>query len=138
MYPLGVVMSKKSASSQAAWAILTEGVTRARVESHRLQHLINRAQKLVDGSEQKDHLYQIAGDIIVALPERLDQILLALDRTSLALAKMGEEFLESRLPLSDKTMVDEAVSAAFGKAQIRTQARKLAMRYLEDQGETEE
>ena len=104
----------KEASSQAAWALLAEGVARARVEAHRLQHLMNRAQRLVDGSEEKDHLYQVAGDVIIAMPERLDQVLVALDRTALALSKLGEEFLSSRLPLSDREMVDEAVEAAFG------------------------
>lgn len=105
---------KKDASSQAAWALLTEGVTKARVEAHRLQHLLSRATQLVEASEEKEHLYQVAGDIITAAPKRLDQVLLALDRTSLALSKMGIEFLESRLPLGDKTMVAEAVEAAFG------------------------
>lgn len=59
---------QKRASSQAAWALLTEGVTQARVETHRAQHLLNRAQRLIDASEEKDHIYQVAGDIILALP----------------------------------------------------------------------
>ena len=126
-------MLDKKASSQAAWALLNEGVSRARVESHRLQHLIDRAQSLVEASDQKDHLYQVAGDVIVALPERLSQLQLALDRTGLALAKMGEHFLTSRLPLADKTMVEEAIQAAFGGTQISDQAKKVAKRFLDEQ-----
>lgn len=125
-------MASKSASSQAAWALLTEGVTRARVEAHRLQHLITRAESLVAQSNERDHLYQVAGDIIEGLPRRLDALLLALDRTALALAKMGEEFLGSRLPLADKTMVEEAVQAAFGTTQLRhSVASRVAQRYLD-------
>jgi len=104
----------KTASSQVAWALLTEGVTRARVEAHRLKHMIVRATKLVEESSEKEHLYQVAGDIIVGLPARLEQLEVALDRSGLALSKMGVEFLEARLPLSEKNMVDEAVEPAFG------------------------
>ena len=72
----------KQASSEAAWALITEGVTAARLDAHRLKHLINRAQKLVEGSKYKEHLYQIAGDLILALPERCGTLERNLDRTS--------------------------------------------------------
>ena len=121
----------KTASSQAAWALLTEGVTRARIESHRLQHLMERSVKLVEASEAKEQIYQAAGDIIVGMPERLELLQQALDRTSLALAKMGQEYLESRLSLSDKTMVEEAVQAAFGVYRPRHSASaRVADRFL--------
>lgn len=125
----------KISSSQAAWALLTEGVTRARLESHRLDHLISRAQKLVDNSPHKEHLYQIAGDIIVSLPQRLDALKVSLDRTGLALSKMGVDFLESRLPLSEKVLVEEAVQSAFGKANPRHSRliSRVADRYLQNQ-----
>lgn len=128
----GTVVNPRRASSQAAWALLTEGVTRARVETHRIQHLINRAMKLVDTSEEKDHLYQVAGDIILALPTRMEQLAIVLDRTGLALSKMGIEFLDARLPLSDKQMVEEAVSAAFGgKTPRKSMTARVADRYME-------
>ena len=69
-------MKKKSTSSYASWALLSEGVSSARVEAYRLRHLVNRAMLLIDQSVAKDHLYQVAGDIIVGLPERLDRICL--------------------------------------------------------------
>lgn len=119
----------KSASSQAAWALLTEGVTQARVELHRLQHLMTRSQMLVDGSDEKEHIYQVAGDIILAVPERMERIRITLDRTALALSKMGETFLTARLPLSEKLMVDEAVESTFGKAQLRESAMRVARRF---------
>jgi hypothetical protein len=76
--------------------------------------MVNRCLKLVEASEEKDHLYQVAGDIIVSLPNRLEKLQVVLDRTSLALSKMGEDFLEARLPISEKNLVDEAMSPAFG------------------------
>jgi hypothetical protein len=125
-------MTEKTASSQAAWALLTEGVTKARVEAHRLQHLLDRAVQLVDKSKEREHFYEVAGDIIQAIPMRLDALQTTLDRTSLALAKMGESFLEARLSISDKTMVNEAVQSAFGGSQMRQSesAKRVARRYL--------
>lgn len=125
-------MGKKTASSQAAWALLTEGVTRSRLEVHRIQLMVQRIMALVDDSEKKEHIYQVAGDVIEGMPKRLQSLEIALDRTSLALSKMGEEFFESRLPLSEKALVDEAVEAAFGASQPKhsASARRVAERYM--------
>jgi len=101
------------------------------LEAHRLRHLINRAIKLVEESEEKDHIYQMAGDMIVSVPDRLDKIDIALDRTSLALARMGEEFLDARLSISDKQLVDDAISAAFGSPKHKESAEeRVASRYM--------
>jgi hypothetical protein len=112
----------RNATSQAAWSLLTEGVTRARVEAHRLQHLCNRASALVQASPLKEEVYQAAGDIIVAVPDRLGQLMTALDRTSLALAKMADEVFLPRMSLSDKETLDEAfvtsrVAQSLGRVQ---------------------
>jgi len=122
-------MKQKEASSQAAWALLMEGVAQARVDGHRIQQMIERAMKLISQSEHEEHLYQVAGDIIEGLPRKLDRMLINLDRTSFALAKMGEDFLSSRLPLEDKTRVEEAVDPVFGRVRDKM-TRKIALRYL--------
>ena len=90
----------RQASSEAAWALITEGVTSARLEAHRLNHLMTRGLKIVEGSKAKDHLYQVAGDILLAAPKRLQALEIDLDRTALALSKMGDSYLSARLPLS--------------------------------------
>lgn len=128
-------MNEKNASSQAAWALITEGVVSARVEAHRLKLLTQRAKKLVDQSDHKEHLHQVAGDIIFGIPQRLEALEMDLDRTSLALSKMGETFLEARLPLGDKNQVEEATMPAFGGGTVRyaTERRlisRLTLRYL--------
>jgi len=107
-------VDERHASSQAAWALLTQGVTSARLKAHRLQHLFGRASKLVEDSDHKDHLYQVAGDVIMSAPPTLNDLIRDLDRTGLALSKMGETYLSARLPLTDKTMVDDASMPAFG------------------------
>lgn len=124
-------MQSKDASSQAAWALLMEGIAQARVETHRAQHLLNRALRLIEDSEKKEYLHQVAGDIIQALPQRLDRTAVILDRTGLALSKMGEEFLEARLSIADKNMVDEAIESAFGKGSMHHSAvSRISLRYL--------
>jgi len=121
----------RQASSSAAWALLTEGVTAARIDAHRLRHLLMRAEQLVKRSEHKDHLYQVAGDIISGVPQRLTSLEVNLDKTALALAKMGEAFLGSRLPLSEKTEVEEAVEPSFGGGKLRQSAEdRVASRWL--------
>lgn len=103
-------MDRKS-SSEAAWALLTEGVASARLEAHGMRHLVIRGQRLVEASPAKEHLYQVAGDLITSIPGRLSRLERILDRTSLALSKMGESYLSARLPLDDQVLVEEAVES---------------------------
>lgn len=107
-----------------------EGVASARLEAHRLKHLINRSQRLVEESDHREHLYQVAGDIIVDLPARLRRLEVALDRTALALSGMGEDFLSARLPLSEKQLVEEATQPGFGGHQLRHSAQAVARRWM--------
>lgn len=97
------------ASSQVAWALLAEGVASARVEAHRLRHLVNRALKIIEQSDHKEAIFQRAGDLIVGVPMRLDRLENVLDRTSYALTLMGRDFLKGRISQPDRSMVDEAV-----------------------------
>jgi hypothetical protein len=131
-------VSDRKASSDAAWALITEGVTAARLEAHRLRHLANRGIQLVETSEEREHLYAIAGDLITAIPRRLDELDRSLNRTALALSKMGDNFLSSRLPIDDKTVVEEAVeyggwSGGRKKSVLRVVARWQARRQEQDE-----
>ncbi len=100
----------KKATSEVSWSLLMEGVSAARVETHRLKQLLKRALLLVEHSEQKDHLYQVAGDLIMALPNRIDNLERLLDRTSLGLAHMGDSFLSAKMTQSDKAWVEESLT----------------------------
>lgn len=127
---------QKQSSSEAAWSLLSGAVSDARVEAHRLRHLVNRGLKIVDGLDkaQKESVYQLAGDLVDAVPSRLTKLENLLNKTSYALTMMGEDFFSSRLSLEDKTEVKEAVehsSHPFSRA-IResTPASRVAARYL--------
>jgi len=131
------VTRRHKGSSQAAWALLTEGVTSASVHTHAIRHLINRALKVLEQAppEERERIYQALGDVITALPDRMDRLETTLDRTSYALIKMGDDFFGSRLPQSSKAWVNDAVeSTFFVRPQLRLAAHILADRYLSRRG----
>jgi hypothetical protein len=86
---------------------------------------------LVEGSEEKEHLYEVAGDIIAALPEGLTGLASELDATSYALSLMGQDFLKDRLPISDKKEIEDAVeSVSMDSPNPESTVKKVASRYL--------
>lgn len=127
----------RQASSQVSWSLLTEGVTQARVDAHRLRLMMDRVMALVESSSEKDHLWQVGGDLIQGFPERLGELERALDRTSYALVVMGEDFLRGRIPMDDRYVVDEATkSHPYAEPRKKdTAAARVARRYLQAQVE---
>lgn len=119
----------KTASTEATWALLAEGVSAARLESHRLRHLLDRWAKMVDASEDRERFYAVAGDILTAVPDRLDRLDRHLDRTNYALTRLGEDHLRDHLPLSDRYQVDEAM-AGTKEPWLRGAAARLAHRWV--------
>ena len=106
-------MSDKKASSQAAWALLTCGVSESRVLAHRIRHLVDRIEKLAN-SDQSEMIYQLLGDVVEGLPLQVNSLERTLDRTSYALSKMGQDFLRGRISLSDRNHVEEAIHSTQG------------------------
>jgi len=106
-------VSDKKASSQAAWALLTCGVSESRVLAHRIRHLVDRIEKLAN-SDQSEMIYQLLGDVVEGLPLQVNSLERTLDRTSYALSKMGQDFLRGRISLSDRNHVEEAIHSTQG------------------------
>ena len=126
---------KQAGQTQVAWALLSEATASARLEVHRIRHLMDRSMKLVDKSDAKDHIYQVAGDIILAAPRRLEALETDLDRLSYALSVLGVDHLRERLPMADRALVDEAThrSKPFGSPSLRSPAARVAARFLSRQ-----
>ena len=124
--------SQEKAASQAGWALITGGVNAARVDAHRIHHLLNKVLKIVESSPQKEHIYQVAGDIILAMPALVEKIEGQLDETGYALACMGKEHLKERLPISDRNRVEVTVegSPTFSAPSHHSSAEKVAERFL--------
>lgn len=133
-------MNRTAASSQAAWALLTEGVTSARLEAHRLRLLLTRALTLCEKSPERDHLYEVAGDVINGVPTRLDNLERDLDRTSYALSVLGSDHLRDVLPMTDRKVVDDATEHARpfgGGGRSRTSEARVADRHLRRQADAD-
>ena len=120
----------KTSSSQVAWALLTEGVTQARVDVHRLRILCDRALSLVESSKERGHLYQVAGDMIQGVPSRISAAERALDRTTYALSLMGEDFLKGRITLGDRDYVDGALMTSPFSSRDKSSTR-VARKFLD-------
>lgn len=131
---------KTAGQTQVAWALLSEANAAARLEAHRLRHLTSRAMSIVDNSTAKEHIYQVAGDLIQAVPRRLESLEQHLDRLSYALSVLGTDHLRERLPMSDRALVDESThkarpfaSPALNQASLRVAHRYLARLTTEDE-----
>ena len=103
--------------------------------------MLNRVLVLVEASEKRDHLYEVAGDIIVDLPQHLQHLERHLDRLNYALASVGQKQYRDRIPLSDRYKVDYAMQEArlplvsneaqgqFPPPKPATAAQRVAHRY---------
>lgn len=123
---------KRTAGSQAGWALISGGVNDARVEAHRIRQLVHKVLKLVQTSKQKEHLYQVAGDMITAIPDRVDALERKLDALGYALSLMGKEHLRERLPVSEREMIETTVegSPAFKTPMLHQSAHRVLQRRL--------
>lgn len=98
--------------NDAQRAFLSEHVEEARrlfmqVKS-RIVEILDFIEKN-DSVEQKDHVYKVAGDHIVAIPEELTALEVALDAVALAQTDMAHRRLKERLPGSVVEEFDQAL-----------------------------
>ncbi len=87
---------------------------------------------VIEDSEARDHIYQIAGDILLAFPRRMESLERNLDRLSYALSVLGTDHLRERLPMSDRAVVDEAThrSRPFTDSEFSRTTARVAARFL--------
>lgn len=105
---------KKKATSQATWAVINGLVQEARVEAHRIRQLLGKILKAVDSlpEEQKEVAFQIAGDMISNIPERMTNLENRLDVLNYALALFGRDHMRERLSVADRAFVESALESA--------------------------
>lgn len=76
---------------------LQEELSDARLRLDELKGYVARALELVHASNQRDHLYAVAGDIILAIPECVLKAERALEATAMAVNKIDYEELRQVL-----------------------------------------
>lgn len=76
---------------------LQEELSDARLRLDELKGYIVRALDLVNGSQQRDQLYAMAGDLVLAVPECILKVERALEATAMAVNKIDYEELRQVL-----------------------------------------
>jgi hypothetical protein len=76
---------------------LQEELSDARLRLDELKGYVVRALALVNGSQQRDQLYALAGDLILAIPECILKAERALEATAMAVNKIDYEELRQVL-----------------------------------------
>jgi hypothetical protein len=132
-------MINKKSNDEISWALITEGVTSAKVEIYRLQQMVHRMLKLVEEADKKDYLYEIAGDLIMNFPDKMKNLERIIDKTSYALSFIGKDSLKTKIPLSDRLWVEDSIKSLpiCSPNQIqkfKKSTQKVALRYLRKLG----
>lgn len=76
---------------------LMEELTDARLRCDQLKRLVERAMRLVSESAQKEHIYEVAGDLLHGVPDALFRLDKALDATALAASRIDYEELKQQI-----------------------------------------
>lgn len=76
---------------------LMEELTDARMRCDQLKRMIDQAMRIVSQSSERDHIHEVAGDLLQAIPETLFKMDKALDATALAASRLDYEELKQSL-----------------------------------------
>lgn len=91
--------SRKASHNKKAGALvyLVEELGDARLRCDQLQRYLDRAVKLIEQSDHKDHLFEVAGDLIKAVPETTFKLHKALQAVALAASRLDYEEIKQDL-----------------------------------------
>src|SRR5262245_32373289 len=81
----------------SALVYLTEELSDARMRCDQLLRYVDRATKLIEKSSHKDHLFEVAGDLIRAIPETTFKLHKALQAVALAANRIDYEEIKQDL-----------------------------------------
>ncbi len=90
-------MSNSSGKEAGAVLYLVEELGDARLRCDQLVRYIDRAVQLVDKSPEKDHIFEVAGDLLRAIPETAFKLNKALQAVALAAGRIDYEELKQEL-----------------------------------------
>ena len=96
-------------SGTALSALIQSGASQSRVALDQLKAMVDRALALVNESDQKDHIYAEAGDMISNVRGVLDRLEEGLAIVSYASAKVDEKKLKNGIPATIRDEIDKAV-----------------------------
>lgn len=94
---------------------LLKEVSDSLATTHKVKTLLNRAIEIVNASEEKEHIYQVAGDIIINLPKKLDRLENTLTKILYFLNIYMRKDLRTFLSVEDKSEIDEIFTSEKNK-----------------------
>jgi hypothetical protein len=104
-------MTRSASTHKEAGIIvyLQEELTDARMRCDQLKKFVDRAVRHISDSPQKDHFYEVAGDLIYGIPDALFRLDKALDATALAAARLDYEELKQSLKPEKVELLEEVL-----------------------------
>lgn len=90
-------MSQRQKEASGILIYLVEELGDARLRCSQLKHLVTKVSELVEKSTHRDHLYEVAGDVIYGIPDLLFKLDKALDAAALAASKLDYEEIKQGL-----------------------------------------
>jgi hypothetical protein len=80
-------------------------IAKARLEIIRLSQLVEAGRNFIDQSEARDHFYEVAGHLIKAVPECVEEIGDSVNAASMAMAVLEKPLVRRRTdPLKTKEL----------------------------------
>lgn len=102
----------RTAQAETQWALVASNIADAKLQAHHLRQLLARVKSLVESSDAKEHLYQVAGDLITSIPETFERLETQIDEAQLALAYMGRKQLRDKVSPEAKARIERAMRSA--------------------------
>lgn len=112
----GFFMSSRSKkSSKDSWALILKEMSDARIQAKKIHALMDRVQKIVEKSSQKQEIYESAGDLLQSAPEYLDRLEASLDRMSYVIMDDCMDHLKSSMKLDNRFDFDKIKNKKIAK-----------------------
>lgn len=103
-------MFRKSSSKDGGIVYLVEELSDARMRAEQLSRLLDRAGSVIEISEEKEHIYEVAGGLITEIPEVMFKMLQAIRAAAYSASKLDYEVLKSQILPEKSQELDEALS----------------------------
>ena len=104
---LGRVLDGSSGTQLAA--VFREASSKSKKAMSELEDIVDKAIELIEESEEKDHIYSKAGDMISRTPDLLDEINKGLDIISYTSSRIDQKKLKNKVPADTKQYIDKVI-----------------------------
>ena len=74
-----------------------------------IEEIMQKAIDLIDESDEKDHIYSKAGDMIARFPDLVDEVNKGLDIISYASSRIDQKKLKNKVPSDTRQFIDRAI-----------------------------